>query len=50
MNTPSAPALPADLDTILRRVRLPFLRKAAPEVLATARAQRCEPPRCCAFC
>ena len=43
MNTPSAPALPAELDAILRRMRLPYLRKAAPDVLATARAQRWDP-------
>lgn len=40
MSGPPAPALPAELETILRRMRLPYLRKAAPDVLATARAQR----------
>jgi hypothetical protein len=34
----------------MRRMRLPYLRKAAPEVLATARAQRWDPPRCCGCC
>ena len=43
MNTPAAPALPTELETILRRMRLPYLRKAAPDVLATARAQRWDP-------
>jgi DNA replication protein DnaC len=43
MRPPDAPALPADLDALLRRLRLPSLRRAAPEVLATARAQRWEP-------
>ncbi|MEV6304998.1 hypothetical protein AB0M02_36690 [Actinoplanes sp. NPDC051861] len=38
--TPPAPALPADLDALLRRMRFPYLRAAAPDVLATARAQR----------
>src|SRR5919108_3036219 len=33
----------ADLERLLRRLRLPSLRRAAPEVLATARAQRWEP-------
>jgi hypothetical protein len=36
---PAAPPLPAELDALLRRMRLPYLRKAAPDVLATARAQ-----------
>jgi DNA replication protein DnaC len=40
---PAAPALPDELDRLLRRMRLPYLRKAAPEVLATARAQRWDP-------
>jgi DNA replication protein DnaC len=39
---PAAPPLPAELDALLRRMRLPYLRKAAPDVLATARAQRWE--------
>ncbi|HEY5853845.1 MAG TPA: IS21-like element helper ATPase IstB [Aldersonia sp.] len=40
---PAAPALPTDLETLLRGLRLPHIRRAAPEVLATARAQRWEP-------
>ncbi|KWW99336.1 IstB domain protein ATP-binding protein [Carbonactinospora thermoautotrophica] len=43
MTGPTAPPLPEDLDRILRRMRLPYLRKAAPDVLATARAQRWDP-------
>ena len=43
MTTPTAPPVPDDLDRILRRMRLPSLRKAAPDVLATARAQRWDP-------
>lgn len=43
MSTPAAPPLPEELDPILRRMRLPYLRKAAPDVLATARAQRWDP-------
>ncbi|WP_280116902.1 IS21-like element helper ATPase IstB [Micromonospora echinofusca] len=35
--------MPEDLEQILRRMRLPYLRKAAPDVLATARAQRWDP-------
>jgi DNA replication protein DnaC len=40
---PTAPALPAELETLLRRMRLPYLRNAAPDVLATARSQRWDP-------
>jgi DNA replication protein DnaC len=43
VSAPSAPPIPPELDRILRRMRLPYLRKAAPEVLATARAQRWDP-------
>lgn len=41
--TPVAPALPAELDALLRRMRLPYLRAAAPDVIATAKAQRWDP-------
>jgi DNA replication protein DnaC len=40
---PTAPALPADLEALLRRLRLPHIRRLAPEVIATAKAQRWEP-------
>lgn len=40
---PTPPPLPAELSGLLARMRLPYLRKAAPEVLATARAQRWDP-------
>ncbi len=40
---PTAPPIPDELERILRRMRLPYLRKAAPDVLATARAQRWDP-------
>jgi DNA replication protein DnaC len=43
VSSPKAPALPDELDLVLRRMRLPYLRKAAPDVLATARAQRWDP-------
>lgn len=39
----SAPTLPDDLDRLLRRMRLPYLRAAAPDVIATAKAQRWDP-------
>jgi len=41
--TTIAPALPDDLEALLRGLRLPYIRRAAPEVLATAKAQRWEP-------
>lgn len=40
---PSAPPLPEDLTAVLRRMRLPYMRAAAPDVLATAKAQRWDP-------
>jgi len=43
MRTPEPPPLPEDLEALLRRMRLPHIRRTAPEVLATARAQRWEP-------
>jgi DNA replication protein DnaC len=43
MTSPTPPALSEELDRILRRMRLPYLRKSAPDVLATARAQRWDP-------
>ncbi len=39
----AAPPLSQDLDDLLHRLRLPHLRRLAPEVLATARSQRWEP-------
>jgi DNA replication protein DnaC len=41
--TMSAPPIPDELDRLLRRMRLPYLRRSAPDVLATARAQRWDP-------
>lgn len=43
MKAPAAPPLPEELTAVLRRMRLPYVRAAAPEVLATARAQRWDP-------
>jgi len=40
---PIPPPIPDALDAVLRRMRFPYLRKAAPDVLATARAQRWDP-------
>ena len=43
MSGPTPPPLPAELEALLRRMHLPYMRRAAPEVLATARAQRWDP-------
>ena len=43
VRTPAPPPLPAELERLLRRLRLPYIREAAPEVIATATAQRWEP-------
>ena len=43
VTTPAAPPLPTQLDALLRRLRMPYVRRAAPEVIATATAQRWEP-------
>lgn len=43
MRAPEPPPLDAELEALLRRMRLPHIRRAAPDVLATARAQRWEP-------
>lgn len=43
VGAPATPALPADLEALLRRLRLPHVRRHAPDVLATAKAQRWDP-------
>jgi len=43
--TPAWPPLPTDLDRDSRRLRLPYLRRHAPEVLARAKAQRWDPAK-----
>ena len=48
MNPSTAPDLPEELLAVLKRMRLPYLRNAAPEILATARRNAGIPPRCCA--
>src|SRR5437764_10821400 len=39
---PNPPPLPDELDRLLRRLRMPYVRRAAPEVIATANSQRWE--------
>jgi DNA replication protein DnaC len=43
VKTPAAPPIPDELDRLLRRLRMPYVRRAAPEVIATAASQRWEP-------
>jgi DNA replication protein DnaC len=43
IKTPAPPVLSEELDGLLRRLRLPHVRNSAPEVIATATAQRWEP-------
>src|SRR6476659_2531821 len=40
---PGAPPLDPELERLLRRMRLPYMRNAAPALLATAKAQRWDP-------
>jgi DNA replication protein DnaC len=42
VKTPPPPPLPAELEGLLRRLRLPYVRRAAPDVIANATAQRWE--------
>jgi DNA replication protein DnaC len=42
VRTPPPPPLPDELDRLLRRLRLPYVRRAAPDVIATAASQRWE--------
>ena len=43
MSTPAAAEVQGQVEFLARRLRLPYLRKAAPELLATARSQRWDP-------
>ena len=43
VKTPPAPQLPDEVDRLLRRLRMPYVRNAAPEILATAKSQRWDP-------
>ena len=39
----AAPALPAELEALMRQLKMPYARALAPELIVTARAQRWEP-------
>lgn len=39
----AAPALPAELEALMRQLKMPHARALAPELIATARSQRWEP-------
>ena len=41
--TPAPPPIDAGLKQLLRRMRLPHMRRSAPEFLATAKAERWDP-------
>ncbi|GDY33648.1 IS21-like element helper ATPase IstB [Gandjariella thermophila] len=41
--TPNTPPLDAELERLLKRMRLPYIRRAAPQILATTKAQRWDP-------
>ncbi len=43
LGIPTPPPLPEDVEALLRQLRLPHIRRHAPEVVATAIAQRWEP-------
>jgi DNA replication protein DnaC len=43
VSTPPAPPISEELERLCRRLRLPYLRKHAPEVIATAASQRWDP-------
>ncbi len=42
VKTPAPPPLPDELERLLHRLRLPYVRRAAPDVIATATSQRWE--------
>jgi len=42
VKAPTPPPLPDELEALLRRLRLPYVRNAAPEVIANATTQRWE--------
>ncbi|HEY6797298.1 MAG TPA: ATP-binding protein, partial [Kineosporiaceae bacterium] len=43
MTAASAPALPGEVEQLMRQLKMPYARALAPELFATAKAQRWEP-------
>ena len=43
VGVPAPPPLPGDVEALLRRLRMPHIRAHAPDVVATAKAQRWDP-------
>ena len=43
ISTPPAPPIPVELEQTMRQLKMPYARGIAPDVFATARAQRWEP-------
>ena len=50
MSRNDAPPIPDELAKICTQIRLPYLRKAAPDILTTARTQRWDPAKVCRRC
>uniref|UniRef100_UPI0032B0F0D6 ATP-binding protein n=1 Tax=uncultured Microbacterium sp. TaxID=191216 RepID=UPI0032B0F0D6 len=43
VTTPTAPPIPAELEQMMRHLKMPYARSLAPELFATAKTQRWEP-------
>lgn len=43
VTTPTAPALAAELESLMRQLKMPYARALAPELIATAKTQRWDP-------
>lgn len=41
----AAPALPVEVEQLMRQLKMPYARALAPELVATAKAQRWDRPR-----
>ena len=43
VTAPDAPALSAELESLMRQLKMPYARALAPELIATAKSQRWDP-------
>lgn len=43
VTAPNAPDLPAELEALMRQLKMPYARALAPELIATAKSQRWDP-------